>query len=280
MQPTFNEAFLFKLKQIMKTEIRKINKEQAKEMLKRNHQNRNLSDKHVKFLTSQMLKGDWLFDGQPIRFDLYGRLLDGQHRLNAIIESDTTQQFLIVSDLPEETFKVMDTGKNRNASDVLSSLGIQYSGQVSYVAKFIMGHKAGYTNKDGIGKTSNTEILEWYNANPDVISLIRKGDVLSHAFSGILTRGYIASLLYLFNEINVIHAEDFMNKLCYGLGLENNNPVYVLKKKLTEDKISKSSLTSTNKKALIFKAWNFYRLNKTCKVLRWNKETESFPSLI
>jgi hypothetical protein len=54
----------------------------------------------------------------------------------------------------------------------------------------------------------------------------------------------------------------------------------VLRKKLIEDKMSKARLPQREILALIFKAWNAYRLDKKIKVLRWNKEIEKFPNLI
>ena len=90
-----------------------------------------------------MISGKWLFDGQPIRFDSDGFLLDGQHRLNAIVKSGTSQKFLIIKGLQNETFKVMDTGKNRNGSDALSILGIKYSADIASACRIILNYNDG-----------------------------------------------------------------------------------------------------------------------------------------
>lgn len=267
----------------MKTEVRKITPKIAKEMLKKNFNNRKLNNPHVNYLSRQMLDNQWQFDGQPIRFDKYGRLLDGQHRLSAVVKSGETIKFLIISGLEESTFKVMDTGKNRSSGDVLSTLGIKYCNDVSSVARSVIKFKEGSyskSNSRGSTKTTNTDIINWYKENEKIEDIVRKADVLRSNFSGVLSRTKIATLLYLFNEINVGHSEIFMSKLCNGLDLDVNSPIYILRKKLIEDKMAKSSLPYREVLALICKAWNLYRLNKSCKVLRWNKETEKFPNLI
>jgi hypothetical protein len=77
----------------MRTEVREINPTIAKEMLKRNFNNRKLNETHIRNLSNQMKLNNWLFDGTPLKFDKYGRLLDGQHRLNAVIESNKQIKF-------------------------------------------------------------------------------------------------------------------------------------------------------------------------------------------
>ena len=53
--------------------------------------NRNISDMLVLKYAVAMLDGDWHNIGDPIRLDERGRLTDGQHRLSAVVESDTVQ---------------------------------------------------------------------------------------------------------------------------------------------------------------------------------------------
>lgn len=260
----------------MKTEIRTITPSIAKEMLKRNFSNRKKSKSHIEFLADQMISGQWQFDGQPMRFDTFGRLLDGQHRLSAIIESECKIDFLVVSGIDEQAFQVMDTGKRRSGSDSLSAMGIQYPNEIAAVAKMVMRLKKNEFDQARL-KATNTDIINWYEENKEIDVIVKQADSLKKQFSGVMTTSLIATLIYLFNEKSVIHSELFMNQLCNGLAMNTNNPIHVLRKKLIEDRISKSSLPLKEKLALIFKAWNFYRLNKTCKVIRWNKETEKFP---
>jgi len=267
----------------MKTEVREISPSIATEMLKKNYNNRKLSKQNVRYLSKQMKDGQWLFDGQPIRFDEFERLLDGQHRLSAVIESDTTQKFLIVSGLSGDTFKVMDTGKSRSGGDSLLVLGVRYATDVSAIAKASIRFKSGYYGDSSSRmNASNTDIVKWWedNKSSNIEELIKKADVLKRSFSGVMTRSQVAFFMYTFNEVNVLTSELFMSKLCTGLDLDVNSPIFVLRKRLIEDKMSKSNLPQTERFALIIKAWNFYRLNKSIKTLRWDKNRENFPNLI
>ncbi|MGL4617733.1 MAG: hypothetical protein ACRC11_19735 [Xenococcaceae cyanobacterium] len=59
----------------------------------------------------------WLL-GEPIKFDSLGRLIDGQKRLMALILSNTTQPFIVISGYPPETALVIDQGEMRNLAQL------------------------------------------------------------------------------------------------------------------------------------------------------------------
>ena len=59
----------------------------ALELLKANSTNRELRNHVVEGYVDQMKKGQWREDtGETIKISKTGRLLDGQHRLNAIVK--------------------------------------------------------------------------------------------------------------------------------------------------------------------------------------------------
>tara|TARA_R110000764_G_C10946248_1_gene376694 strand:+ start:163 stop:954 length:792 start_codon:yes stop_codon:yes gene_type:complete len=263
----------------MKTEVRDITPEIAKEMLKRNHRNRKVSESHVNFLTTEMVNGQWLFDGQPIRFAEGGRLLDGQHRLSAIVKSGTTQSFLILSGIDPLTFKVMDTGKNRSSGDVFSIEGIEYSATVSSTTRMIYVLKKGRAESES-RKMSNSILLEFYNENPKILEFVKDSHKLYVDFNRVLSHSYISGFKYLMAEKNIVASELFWDKVCTGLGLEVGSPMLALRKRLIEDKMSKSSLSVAEKNALVIKAWNHFRKGNTVKFLKYNKDNEKFPVII
>jgi len=104
------------------THIEKVTPAKAREWLERNNtRNRNLRPHKVALYADQMTRGQWLMAGDPIRFDSDGTLLDGQHRLAAVVESGKAQYFIIVMGLDPRTFGVMDIGMARTPGDSLGS---------------------------------------------------------------------------------------------------------------------------------------------------------------
>lgn len=267
----------------MKSEIREITPAVAAEMLKRNPNNRKVSRGQVDFLASEMTAGNWLFDGQPIRLTEAGALLDGQHRLHAIIKSGTTQKFLILKGIDESAFKVMDTGKSRSASDLFSINRIHSATNVAAASKYIIRLKRGTTSMSGsTSRESNTELLNFYNDNPKIADFVKRGDLLYKEFNRALSPSQIGALSYIMAERSVTDSEYFWNKLCSGIGLEKGSPIAFLRQKLLDDKyVNKAKLPWKDKVALIYKTWNHYRKGTTqVNYIRWDKNTEKFPEII
>lgn len=66
-----------------------------------------------------MADANWLFTGAPILFDNKGKLIDGQHRLNAIAECGEKQLCLIVTGLDTDVMKAVDAGRKRTYATYL-----------------------------------------------------------------------------------------------------------------------------------------------------------------
>ena len=100
--------------------IVEITPEIASELLKRNHSNRRLSNRTVRELASAIKRGEYQLNGEAIKLDTEGNLLDGQHRLTAVVQSDRPIRSYMICGLAHEVFKTIDTGKRRNNADTLS----------------------------------------------------------------------------------------------------------------------------------------------------------------
>ena len=154
----------------MSATIVNITPKRASELLAKNTNNRHLSEKKVNEHAAAMSSGAWVFNGDAIRISKSGRLLDGQHRLSAIVKSGTTQQFVLVEGLPDDVFTTIDTGRRRSASDVVGIAGIKNANCVAAAAKLaIVFSKVG---KPIIGTHSaqptNAEILNFAEENPEI----------------------------------------------------------------------------------------------------------------
>lgn len=92
--------------------------------LNRNTSNRKLRDGVVEKYTADMLAGKWTECIVPIVFYENGDIADGQHRLWAIVESDTTQRFFVLQGLSREAGLNIDTGLGRTLVDNARISGI------------------------------------------------------------------------------------------------------------------------------------------------------------
>jgi hypothetical protein len=96
-----------------------ISPEQAAEWLTEgNYDNRKLRNGTVDNLVTALEQGNIVQTGEAITFDVRGRLVNGQHRLNAIARSGITwRKALVVFGAPVEARTVVDTHASRSFAD-------------------------------------------------------------------------------------------------------------------------------------------------------------------
>jgi hypothetical protein len=98
--------------------------ERARKLLKHNKINRRLREYHVRRISALMLGGRWRFNGDTIRLDTEGNLLDGQHRLNAIVNTGITIPVVLVCGVERDAMPTIDTAKlQRSYGDVIQIKG-------------------------------------------------------------------------------------------------------------------------------------------------------------
>ncbi|MBU0958563.1 MAG: hypothetical protein KKB31_01330 [Nanoarchaeota archaeon] len=125
----------------------------------KNIHNRLIRERLVEQYALDMKRGNWGKTHQAIAFDENGDLIDGQHRLAAIMRSGKTINFLIVQDLPTTqtistngissqiaTQLLVDQGAKRTAGDQLSLVfNLENSALkasiVANIAALAKGHK-------------------------------------------------------------------------------------------------------------------------------------------
>jgi hypothetical protein len=110
----------------MKTKLKTISPKQAKELLKKNIRNRSISSATVKKYTILMKKKAWMVTGDSIKISADGNLMDGQHRLLAVVASGVPLQTVIVEGVEDMAFRVLDSGYSRDARHIVDSFGIPH----------------------------------------------------------------------------------------------------------------------------------------------------------
>lgn len=92
--------------------------EMAAALLERNTDNRHVRKPHVKYLAGIIERGEWILTNQGVGISKSGRLLDGQHRLMAIVMADKPVNIQVTEGLDDEAYMAIDTGITRSGTDV------------------------------------------------------------------------------------------------------------------------------------------------------------------
>jgi len=86
--------------------------------------NRRVTQSFVQKYATDMKAGMWGRNHQGLAFDKNGILIDGQHRLWAVIEADKDVMMLVTTGLDREAQLTIDLGKARNTVDVAAIAGM------------------------------------------------------------------------------------------------------------------------------------------------------------
>ena len=153
----------------MKIEKVLVTPEIAAKWLANNTQNRNVNKDRVNRYASDMVNNKWRNNtGEFVKIAKDGTLLDGQHRLIAVIKSKKSIELDVLTDLENDLFQVLDTGKSRNSSDILQIAGIKNATTVAgLINKFNMFMNTNVRNSSSTfgNNLSGHQMLEFYNEN-------------------------------------------------------------------------------------------------------------------
>lgn len=108
-------------------EIRTITPAEAAKLLEQNTSNRVLNKSAVNRYAAAMARGEWLVGNDAICIGKDGIILNGQHRLYAVVISEVPQEFLVRVDVESNDLKAMDQGNKRIGADIATLLGHKMS---------------------------------------------------------------------------------------------------------------------------------------------------------
>lgn len=152
----------------MKIKVMTINPETARSLLKINTNNRTVRQAHVDYLAAEMKNGQWRLTHQGIAIN--GKnIVDGQHRLLAIIQSGCSVDMLVASDSDSSIQDVVDVGRMRSAGDQLQLVdGVSGANFRAAISRQIVGICV-YGQNPKIGVVFIRRILKEFSKEIDVI---------------------------------------------------------------------------------------------------------------
>src|SRR5437870_4405417 len=114
-----------------------ITPEMAQKWLAHPMTNRRLRESRVRKIAKDLEGGHWVLNGETIKRSKSGAVLDGQHRLQAIIRSNMPTPSLVVEGLPDEIFESLGQEAPRTVADVLGMEGCTYYTTVASTVRYL-----------------------------------------------------------------------------------------------------------------------------------------------
>lgn len=253
----------------------------ARALLKHNASNRKMNDRNWQDIKSFIECGEWHFNGDTVKISPEGELLDGQHRLRAIIEANKPCLLTIVTGVPREAFAYIDTMRRlRSFGDVVHLKGAgKYQNDVGRALAWLCRYDRDIIPQMQMpeNKIFNSDIELKFANCPRIQEAIERcapaKPVVSHAM--------LACVYYVLLRANQQElAERMVNTLCDPTNVRSDDPFYHLRNWLINNKKKRGAAVNTM--AVMIKACNAAYRGDTIKALMWKdvgKHAEAFPGL-
>lgn len=238
--------------------------DKAREILLGNTNNRNLRPRHVEAMARDLSKGEFIFNGEPVRIDKKGVLLDGQNRLHAIIKSKCGAPLLIIEGLPQESQEVTDVGARRSQADVLKLRGEKHCAVLASTLRAIVAlDRYGLGGAAHAREVTNPEVLVALEENPYVRECIATCYSRYAAAMTLTTPTITCFLYFLFSSKDRELADDFFEGLSFGAGLGLKDPRLTLRTKMQVFNAGKSRPRANVVVFMVLRAWSAFRNGQT-----------------
>lgn len=189
-----------------------------------NTNNRKFSEKHVHRLARDMADGKWRLTHEGIAFDPNGRLLDGQHRLWAIVVAGVAVEMFVWRNIDPDSMMAIDCGKTRSMSDILNIAGENgqvHNGKLAALRAMLAGFGSPQT-------LSPAEVSRLLKKHEDAVSFaVRYLPQVGSArgVNNAATRGVVARAYYSVDHETL---KDFCKKLTSGIVTSAQESIIVL----------------------------------------------------
>lgn len=262
---------------------------EATRLLENNKDNRSISDKVVQQYAREMAAGNWRETGNPINIGVSGNLLNGQHRLWAIIESGVTLRFHVIYETDEEAFATFDTGRTRDLTALIGMRHAEHPDKacVGGAARLVRMWEETPRDRNFNPNTLPTrqsmveyasEMLE----DPDFDWATR---VAGQNVPLRVGRTWYAAALYVIasSQNKSEEAEDmvvgFHNGVAKGIGLEEGDPRLALRTYVTKRGAPRGISEQRIYMALTVRAWNAFVKGRRLANVTWRGDSV-FPEVV
>lgn len=215
-----------------------IGPDEAAALLLGNEGNRPIQRRTVDRYVRQMHEGRWKFVGDPLRTDRNGHLIDGQHRLTAVIESGTTHKFLMLVGADRQEQTVMDVGAPRRAGQQFIMNGWKNGPVASAIARMSIRWEYQDLTANMLVPTLDEQVQWAHDPSKGNPALLEEACVLSRRiYDGCRipqqSGGTVVHRLLVAADMEGVllrdQVEEFVEALYHGADLAPDDPALVLR---------------------------------------------------
>lgn len=205
----------------------------AKWLNETNVNNRSMRDRYTTRIARDMSSGKWNgLNGEPIKFDTEGRLVEGQHRLMGCIISNTSFETLLIEGVPTDSYLTSGVGLKKSFADFLGPVNGQKNVTLLAAAArlvYLWRVKGLSKYKDSSAQPTMAQLQETFDTSiglADSVNWVANHNALKQLFT--------LSIAALIHYVGTCHGqkiavENFLERVSDGADLAKNSGAFKLR---------------------------------------------------
>lgn len=257
---------------VVRTHLVTITPELAATLLATMLPNRHLRRAVVEAYARDMRNGHWRLTGESVKLNADGQLIDGEHRLTALVEAGVAVPMFVVVGLPTEVREVLDVGVPRKTADILTFQGYKNSTTLAAATRVGILDKQGYLETSGALKSgggqyriTRAEEQEYLLEHPELPEVTNTYTQAARKI-GLPTGAFVYGMSVLEGidkEEASYFADSMANSATDGAGDPRNTLLQFCRANLRE----KGRIGNGEALWLLFTTWNAWRDKRTVQRL-------------
>jgi hypothetical protein len=229
-------------------------------------------------------------NGDSIRIDTNGDILDGQHRLAAIVRVGKPVNVLVASGVDRETFATIDVGKRRNVNDIIGidmrQHGVNAPKGSTASARLLLEYESGF--KTGTASSTKGERQRQHPVDavrsvchrPGFIDAVCRASKFAREMVVVTTAPSAVAMIACELD-NKAAADAYFDRLLTMEGLHRNAPEHTVYRSLRmwRDTASGLQRSSYGQLFALIRGYIASRDGETLSFIRLPKTAETFPYL-
>lgn len=229
---------------------------------------RTIRPQHLESLIDDARRGRFKLNGQTVIIDSDGNLMDGQHRLEAVVRSGVGFWSVVVRGINPAYFCTIDSVTRRSAGDTLKSLGYSNTNSLGAAVALLWRYEGEHMLQNRV--ISQAMVAEVIGRHPELSASVNATQRLRKISPSRAVPGFCH---YVFSRINPELTDAFFKKLLTGENLSKGDPALALRDKLRNS----VGIEPRDLVAYFFKALNAARHGQKLLLIRYNPKLEEFP---
>lgn len=246
----------------------------AETLLGRQGKNRQLSQRMVTRYADGFHQDTTIY--QPIILDAAGRVLDGQHRLQAIVQYGHTVAVWFIVGVPPSYWQDFDQGKPRTLADVLSATGVINASAAASLLNLVHRYEVG--NFDGSYQPNRDTLVCEYERNIVAYASACAFAVQRRDINVVASPAQVAFITFHLGADAAL-LDSFWNILATGVGAKSGSPGLLYRNTILTRSTGGRKTGPHAKLAMLIKAVNAELTGHVAKLLRHSND-ESMPVLL